>query len=113
MLSLLRKLRLTARLIHPGSSPRSLYKQAKHCVRALAWPAATAEWFRLLEHPALAGVVRHSPRLYQKLSPSGSKPATRERFKPASACCIKRFKIVDIFFSTPAPTSICGAGVEK
>jgi hypothetical protein len=36
-------------------------------VRGLAWPAATAEWFRLLEHPALAGVVRHSPRLYQKL----------------------------------------------
>jgi uncharacterized protein VirK/YbjX len=67
MLSLLKKLRRTARLIHPGSGPRSLYKRAKHCVRGLAWPAATAGWFEFLANPALAGVVRHSPRLYQKL----------------------------------------------
>ena len=56
---------------------------------------------------------KQSGKAAGKLSPSGTKTATRERFKPASACCIKRFKIVDIFFSTPAPTSICGAGVEK
>jgi hypothetical protein len=67
MLSLLKKLRHSARLIHPGSSPRSLYKQAKHCVRGLIWSAATAEWFRMLDHPKLAPVVRHCPQLYQKL----------------------------------------------
>ena len=36
-------------------------------MRGLAWPAATAEWFQVLGNPALAAVVRHSPRLYQKL----------------------------------------------
>jgi uncharacterized protein VirK/YbjX len=67
MLNLLKQLRHTARLIHPGYSLRSLCKQTKHCVRGLVWPAATAEWFRLLEHPALAGLVRRCPKMYRKL----------------------------------------------
>jgi uncharacterized protein VirK/YbjX len=44
-----------------------LYKRAKYCVRGLVCPAATAEWFQLLENPALAGVVRRDPNLLQKL----------------------------------------------
>ena len=67
MLGLLRKLRSAAALIHPRTSPWCLCKRIKYYARGLAFPAATAEWFKILQNPALAVVVRHSPKLYQKL----------------------------------------------
>ena len=67
MLSLLRKLRHAAIFIHSGSGLGSGYKRMKYCMRGLIFAASTEEWLQILETPALAVVVRHSPKIFQKL----------------------------------------------
>ena len=67
MITLLNTLAKTAPLIHPGCSPKSLLKQAKHCLRGLAFAGPTADWFELLQCPELAVVAGHHPCLFQKL----------------------------------------------
>ncbi len=44
-----------------------VYKRLKYCARGLAFPRATAQWLEVLDTPALAPVVRHQPKLFQKL----------------------------------------------
>lgn len=66
MLRLLQTLAQTGSRIHPGFRPDVVFRRAKYYLRGLAFPAATAEWFKLLETPALAAVVRRRPELFQK-----------------------------------------------
>ncbi len=53
----------SAPLVHPESG----YKQAKHCVRGLAFAAPSNEWFKFLQAPELAVIVQNHPSLFQKL----------------------------------------------
>jgi uncharacterized protein VirK/YbjX len=57
----------TAPLIHPGHRLGSFYKQAKHCVRGLAFARLSDDWFEILQSPALAVVAGNHPYLFQKL----------------------------------------------
>ena len=61
------KLWRAAGRLHTGGSLGARCNRVKFLVRGLAFPAATAEWFRFLENPALAGVARQRPKLFQKL----------------------------------------------
>ena len=64
--SLLGKLWRIARQLHKGGSVRAWCKRVKFCLRGLAFPSATTEWFNVLETPALTAVVRRRPELFQK-----------------------------------------------
>jgi uncharacterized protein VirK/YbjX len=57
----------TAPLIYPGHTVDSFCKQAKHCVRGLAFASYTREWFKILQSPELAAVIQNRHRLFQKL----------------------------------------------
>jgi uncharacterized protein VirK/YbjX len=57
----------TAPLIHPGRKLGSWCKQAKHCVRGMAFARHTRDWFEILQHLELAVVAGHHPYLFQKL----------------------------------------------
>ncbi len=67
MINTVKTLVKTAPQIHPGHSLGSFCKQAKHCVRGLAFASHTKEWFKILQSPEMELVVRHHPYLFQKL----------------------------------------------
>jgi uncharacterized protein VirK/YbjX len=57
----------TAPLIHPGRKLGSVVKQAKYCARGLIFAPYSKEWFKFLQMPELAVVVRNHPYLFHKL----------------------------------------------
>lgn len=57
----------TGPLIHPGHGAMALLKQARHCLRGIAFARQTRDWFELLQSPGLAGVAHQYPWLFQKL----------------------------------------------
>ena len=57
----------TAPLVHPGRRPKSVLKQAKHCVRGLTFARYSKQWFEILQRPELALVAGYHPYLFQKL----------------------------------------------
>jgi hypothetical protein len=63
LLEVIKTLVNTAPLVYPGSG----YSQAKHCLRGLAFAGASSEWFKFLQTPELAVIVRNRPSLFQKL----------------------------------------------
>ncbi len=81
--NLVKTLVKTAPLIHPGRRLWSVLKQAKHCVRGLAFARLTSEWFEILQRPELRLVAAHHPYLFQKLQrPYLNRTLnTRQRFR--------------------------------
>lgn len=67
MINTIKTLVETGALIYPGHTVKSFCQQAKHCVRGLAFARHSEEWFKILQSPELAAVVRNRPRLFQKL----------------------------------------------
>ncbi|MGO9199525.1 MAG: DUF535 family protein, partial [Limisphaerales bacterium] len=67
MRNLIKTLAETAPLIHPGHKLGSVLKQAKYCARGLIFASYSKEWFKFLQRPELAVVVRNHPYLFHKL----------------------------------------------
>jgi len=65
--NLIKTLAETAPLIHPGHKLGSVFKQAKYCARGLIFASYSKEWFKFLQRPELAVVVRNHPYLFHKL----------------------------------------------
>lgn len=66
-MTLLATLSRTAGHVHPDPGWGDQLARMKYCARALLTPWRTAAWFKRLEAPELADLVRVHPRLYSKL----------------------------------------------
>ncbi len=67
MVHLIRTLAETAPLIHRVPTPGGVLKRVKYCLRGLAYPYHTKEWFKFLQKPELDMVVKNHPYLFHKL----------------------------------------------
>ncbi len=65
--ALLKDLVRTARLVHPDPGLLDVLWRAKYCLRGLALPRLTYEWFRLLQSQKLAVVAATHPHIRSKL----------------------------------------------
>ena len=62
LLGLARALFAGATQVYPQRGLQRAKDRAKFCLRGLAMPQLTRQWFQLLADPRLAAVVRNSPR---------------------------------------------------
>jgi uncharacterized protein VirK/YbjX len=64
--------------MYPQRGLQRTKDRAKFCLRGLAMPRLTRQWFQLLAHSKLAVVVRNSPRILSKLQ----RPYLHRKLKP-------------------------------
>ena len=67
MVHLIKILADTAPLIHRVPTAGGILKRVKYCLRGLAYPRCTKEWFDLLQTPELAVIVNNHPCLFHKI----------------------------------------------
>jgi uncharacterized protein VirK/YbjX len=67
LLGLVRVLFAGATQMYPQRGLQRAKDRAKFCLRGLAMPLLTRQWFQLLANPTLSVVVRNSPRVLSKL----------------------------------------------
>ena len=104
LLGLARALFAGATQVYPQRGLQRAKDRAKFCLRGLAMPQLTRQWFQLLADPRLAAVVRNSPRVLSKLQ----RPYLHRKLKPQERLNVLRehYHFVQETFSTEAMDQI-------
>ena len=104
LLGLARALFAGATQVYPQRGLQRAKDRAKFCLRGLAMPHLTRQWFQILAQPSLAAVVRNSPRVLSKLQ----RPYLHRKLKPQERLNVLRehYHFVQETFSPEAMEQI-------